>query len=157
MASRRVSFLVGIFLIGLAGIGQAQELQHFDRSSLVVATAAGPQKFVVEMALTPAQQEQGLMYRRKLAPDAGMLFDFVATQSRAFWMKNTLIPLDMLFIEASGRIADIHERAVPLSEEIIPSALPVRAVLELNGGTVARLGIKIGDVVHHPIFNNNGG
>jgi len=153
---RSILFAVAL-LIGLAGIGRAQELQHFDKSSVIVDTAAGPRKFTVEMALTPAQQEQGLMYRRKLAPDAGMLFDFVAMGSRAFWMKNTLIPLDMLFIETNGRIADIHERAVPLSEEIIPSALPVRAVLELNGGTVARLGIKIGDTVHHPIFNNNGG
>jgi uncharacterized protein len=69
-------------------------------------------------------------------------------------MKNTLIPLDMLFIAADGRIADIHERAVPLSEATIYSKVPVRAVLELNGGTVSRLGIHLGDVVHFPIFGN---
>jgi len=146
-------FLI-VLLASFAAIGHAEELQHFDRSSLVIDTAGGPRKFDVEMALTPAQQSQGLMYRRKMAPDAGMLFDFVDTAPRGFWMHNTLIPLDMLFIEASGRIADIHERAVPQSDEVIPSALPVRAVLELNGGTVSRLGIKIGDIVHHPIFGN---
>jgi uncharacterized protein len=157
MSPRRLSLLVALLLIGFTGGGRAQELQTFDKSSLTIDTASGPQKFAIELALTPAQQAQGLMYRKKLAPDAGMLFDFVNTAGRAFWMKNTLIPLDMLFIAANGRIADIHERAVPLSEAIIPSRAPVRAVLELNGGTVARLGIKIGDVVHDPIFGNGGG
>ena len=77
--------------------------------------------------------------------------------SALFWMHNTLIPLDMLFIAGDGRIADIRERAVPMSDATIPSKVPVRAVLELNGGTVARLGIKLGDVVHYAIFDANGG
>ncbi len=132
----------------------AQQLQSFDKSSLVIDTAKGPQHFDIELALTAAQEEQGLMYRPRLAADAGMLFDFGDTAPRGFWMKNTLIPLDMLFITADGRIADIHERAVPLSEDVIASSVPVRAVLELNGGTVARLGIKLGDVVRQQIFGN---
>jgi uncharacterized protein len=96
------------------------------------------------------------MFRQSLPADAGMLFDFGETRPVAFWMKNTLIPLDMLFIAADGGIADIHERAVPRSEATIEARVPVRAVLELNGGTVARLGIKRGDRVHHPIFGTGG-
>ena len=134
--------------------GTGAELATFDKSSLTIDTKTGPQHFIVELALNPAQQMQGLMYRRTMAPDAGMLFDFRDTAIRSFWMKNTVIPLDMLFITANGEIADIHERAVPQSEATIVSSAPVRAVLELNGGTVARLGIHIGDFVLHPIFGN---
>jgi uncharacterized protein len=152
----RRNLLLVFVLIGLAVAGHAQELQTFEKSSLVIETAKGPRHFEVELALTPAQEEQGLMFRQRLAPDAGMLFDFRDTAPRTFWMKNTLIPLDMLFIAANGRIADIHERAVPLSQDIIPSRVPARAVLELNGGTVSRLGIKIGDVVRYKEFGNAG-
>jgi uncharacterized protein len=146
-----------LFMLALAGFavaGHAQQLQTFEKSSLVIETRAGPKHFDVELAVTPAQEEQGLMYREHLDPDAGMLFVFNDTAPRSFWMKNTLIPLDMLFIAADGRIVDIHERAVPLSEDLIPSQVPARAVLELNGGTVARLGIKIGDVVRYKSFGN---
>jgi hypothetical protein len=142
-------------LLAFAGAANAQ-LQTYATSTLTIATAQGEQHFTVEMALTPAQQQQGLMYRRSMAPDAGMLFVFPEVQPTAFWMKNTLIPLDMLFIAANGRIADIRERAVPLSEATIPAKVPVKAVLELNGGTVARLGIKLGDVVRHAAFGNPG-
>jgi len=135
-------------------LGHGAQLATFEKSSLTIDTKTGPQPFTVELALTPPQQMQGLMYRRAMAPDAGMLFDFKDMAIRSFWMKNTLIPLDLLFIAADGRIADIHERAVPLSEASIVSSVPVRAVLELNGGTVARLGIHIGDFVLHPIFGN---
>ena len=100
------------------------------------------------------QMAQGLMYRRTLAPDAGMLFDYGAPQPVAFWMKNTLIPLDMIFIGADGAVVDVHERAVPLSLDPIESKVPARAVLEVNGGTVARLGLKVGDVVHYAFFGN---
>jgi uncharacterized protein len=134
--------------------GARAQLQTFDRSTLIIDTARGPQRFAVELALTRAQQEQGLMYRSRLAADAGMLFIFPRTATQAFWMKNTLIPLDMLFISADGMIVDIHERAVPLDETPIVSRVPVKAVLELNGGTVARLGIKKGDVVRAAAFGN---
>jgi len=150
---RRHLLFVLIFA-GFAVVGRAEQLQTFEKSSLVIETAAGPKHLDVELAVTPAQEEQGLMYREHLNPDAGMLFVFNDTAPRSFWMKNTLIPLDMLFVAADGRIVDIHERAVPLSEDIIPSQMPARAVLELNGGTVARLGIKVGDLVRHKSFGN---
>jgi uncharacterized protein len=152
---RRSFLLLLLFVCGVA-VAHAQTLQTFEKSSLVIVTAHGPKHFEVELATTPEQEEQGLMYRQRLAPDAGMLFDFNDTAPRAFWMKNTLIPLDMLFIASDGRIVDIHERAVPLSEDVIPSRVPARAVLELNGGTVSRLGIKIGDVVRYKGFGNGG-
>ena len=150
----RRNLLVVLTLAGFAVAGHAQQLQTFEKSSLVIETSAGPRHFDVELARTPAQEEQGLMYREHLDPDAGMLFVFDDTEPRSFWMKNTLIPLDMLFIAADGRIVDIHERAIPLSEDIIPSQVPARAVLELNGGTVTRLGIKVGDLVRYKSFGS---
>jgi uncharacterized membrane protein (UPF0127 family) len=119
---------------------------------LTILTAAGPRHYNVELAQTPAQMEQGLMFRRELAPDAGMIFDFKQPTVATMWMRNTLIPLDMLFVDAKGRIVNIHERAVPRSDAIIAAAAPVRAVIELNGGTAARDGIKPGDRVIFPIF-----
>jgi uncharacterized membrane protein (UPF0127 family) len=153
MIFHRRCLLVALLLLGITAGAHAQ-LATFGKSPLVIDTAKGPQRFTVELALTPEQQQQGLMFRRALAADAGMLFVFDTTRAASFWMRNTLIPLDMLFVAADGRIADIHERAVPLNEESIISKVPVRAVLELNGGTVARLGIKPGDVVHHAAFGN---
>lgn len=130
----------------------AWALETFGASELTVQTAKGPQKFAIELALSDAQMEQGLMFRRSLAPNAGMLFDFKAPTNVTMWMKNTLIPLDMLFLDNSGRIIDIHERAVPLSTDIIASHAPARYVVELNGGTAARLGIKPGDQATSPYF-----
>jgi hypothetical protein len=150
MLTRRFPVFFAIVLF-LAQPALAQ-LQTFATSQLTITSATGDHKFTVELATTPAQQEQGLMYRRSMAPDAGMLFDFGRPQPTTFWMKNTLIPLDMLFVGADGRIVNIHERAVPMSEEMIPSQGIVRAVIELNGGTAARLGIRPGDRVIYPIF-----
>lgn len=103
--------------------------------------------FQVEVAATPAARANGLMYRRELAPQRGMLFDFLAAQTIAMWMKNTLLPLDMLFVTEDGRVVTIAERAVPGSLTPIPSEVPVRYVIELNGGTVSRLRLKTGDRV----------
>ena len=94
------------------------------------------------------------MFRTNLAPDAGMLFDYKQPIVATMWMRNTLIPLDMLFVDAQGRIVNIHERAVPQSLDVIAAAAPVRAVIELNGGTAARLEIRPGDRVIYPIFGN---
>lgn len=146
MPVRRLLLLV--LLTVFPATGARAQLQSFQTSSLTIDTAKGAQHFTIELALTPAQQEQGLMFRQSLAADAGMLFVFPDDETATFWMKNTLIPLDMLFIAANGRILDLHERAVPMSEATISSKVPVRAVLEVNGGTVARLGIKDGDLVH---------
>ena len=145
--------LLAVTLPAAAGDAQPQS-QNYATAELTIVTAKGPQRFHIELAETPAQMEQGLMFRRELAPDAGMLFDFKQPTMATMWMRNTLIPLDMLFVDANGRIVNIHERAVPQSDAIIAAASPVRAVIELNGGTVARLGIKPGDRVLFPIFGS---
>lgn len=121
-------------------------------SKMTVATASGAHKFSIELATTEAQMEQGLMFRHYLAPDAGMLFDFKRPIVAQMWMKNTPIPLDMLFLDGGGKIVDLHERAVPYSLDVIASKAPARFVIELNGGTVARLGISVGDRVTSPYF-----
>ncbi len=126
-------------------------LSKFETGSLAIVTDAGRHEFKIELALTPEQRGQGLMYRREMAADAGMLFDFASRPGRAsMWMKNTFIPLDMLFIKSGGEIESIAERTVPHSLEAVSSRGSVRYVLELNGGTVARLGIGPGDRVELP-------
>jgi uncharacterized protein len=149
--------LLAFALLAAGAIGADGALAALKRTSLTIDTASATQHFTVDLAVSAEDQAQGLMFRRSLPRDAGMLFDFGTTRPAEFWMKNTLIPLDMLFIAADGHVADIHERAVPLSEATIGSKVPVRAVLEVNGGTVARLGIKEGDLVHHPIFGTAAG
>jgi len=146
MLLRRHFLVIALLLAAVP----AWALETFGTSELTIQTAAGPQKFAIELALTDAQMEQGLMYRRSMAPNAGMLFDFKQPTPVSMWMKNTVIPLDMLFLDTSGKVIDIHERAVPQSTDIIASAVPARYVIELNGGTVDRLGIKIGDQVTSP-------
>lgn len=108
-----------------------------------------------ELALTPADQERGLMFREEMPADHGMLFVFPGAEAeRGFWMKNTLIPLDMVFIRKDGTIHHIHENAVPNDLTSVRSNGPVMAVLELNGGASAKMGLKPNDVVHHPVFGN---
>ena len=121
---------------------------------LTIRSASGTHRFTVEVARTPEEQANGLMHRQSLAPDRGMLFPYQTPQPASFWMKNTLIPLDLIFADASGRIVQIAERAVPLSTALISSAGPVRAVLEVNGGTADRLGISVGDRLLHAAFRD---
>ena len=123
---------------------------RFVTDTVNLATRSAHHRFIVETARTSDEMRRGLMFREHLAPDHGMLFVYDEDQVASFWMKNTLIPLDLLFIDRSGRIVRIHERAVPLSTAIISSGEPVRAVLEVNGGTAGRLGIEVGDRVMHP-------
>jgi len=108
--------------------------------------------FLVEVARDEAAHKRGLMFRRRLAPDQGMLFDFGRPRPAAMWMRNTYIPLDILFIDATGRISKIHPQAKPHDETPIESDGRVRAVLELPGGTAARLGLMVGDRIRHPLF-----
>lgn len=144
-----------VFALVAAGPGTAAAQQNFAASTLAVETIGGGKfRFKIELAETQAQQAQGLMFRRQMAPDAGMLFIYAKPQLAAFWMKNTFIPLDMLFIAADGRIAHIHPNAAPQSEATISAPAPVKAVLEVNGGLAARLGIRVGDIVRHATFNN---
>ncbi len=121
----------------------------------VIETASGDRHvFSVELAATPQEMSKGLMNREEMAPDAGMLFLFPAKQPVAFWMKNTLIPLDMLFIDDDGTIKNIHVNAEPQSLNQIWSDGPVKSVLEVNGGLTEKLGIAAGDTVIHPFFGN---
>lgn len=126
------------------------------RNRLEVETQDGnTHLFFAELALTPAQQAQGLMHRVDMPEKTGMLFYFGGDEAeRNFWMKNTLIPLDMLFIKKDGRIHHIHENARPHDLTTIPSNGPVAAVFEINGGLSARLGIKAGDKVRSAFFNS---
>lgn len=114
----------------------------------IVSADGSEHLFHVEIAATPAAITQGLMYREEMAEDHGMLFLFARESERSFWMRNTLIPLDMLFINSEGVIRHIHENAIPLDETPVPSTEPVQMVLELNGGIVAKYGIKPGDQVY---------
>lgn len=135
------------------GTATADELVTFASDDLTVQSSDGQHHaFIVELALTPQQRAQGLMFREEMAPNAGMLFLFDREAPRSFWMRNTLIPLDLIFIDSQGMIVSIAHDAVPHDETPIPSGLPAAGVLELNGGTVARLGIKPGDRVTHRAF-----
>ncbi len=131
----------------------AAPLRAAQFKSLEIVSKSGVHVFSVEIADSPAEREKGLMFRKHLPDGQGMLFDFDSEQDIAMWMKNTYIPLDMIFIRGDGRIARIAENTTPLSTTIIPSVAPVRAVLEVAGGTAARLGIAPGDRVAFPIFN----
>jgi len=117
---------------------------------LTITTRSGTFSFTVELARSRAEQARGLMYRKSLADSAGMLFPYDPPRAVAMWMKNTYIPLDILFIDASGKIARIAPEATPLSLAIIPSGGPVAAVLELKGGTARRLGLHVGAEVRFP-------
>ena len=120
--------------------------------SLEIVTAAGRHVFQVEIANNDATREHGLMDRRYMAPDHGMLFEFDRDEPVSFWMKNTYIPLDMIFIAPSGVVTHIASNAEPLSERVVPSGGPSIAVLELDGGTAASIGLRVGDKVRHPFF-----
>ncbi len=136
------------FVVVLAGGVYAQALE-----TLSISTQGGQkQTFKVEVARNDADRAQGLMFRRSMPADQGMLFDFVRVEPVSMWMQNTYLPLDMLFIRADGTIARIAANTEPLSTRTIPSGEPVLAVLELNAGTAAKLGIKPGDRVEHPVF-----
>lgn len=135
-----------LFVLALAawsGTAGAQE-----RVPLTIETAAGESHlFQVEVAESEAERSRGLMFREEMAADHGMLFVFERPTRIAMWMKNTPLPLDMLFIGNDGRIVDLHERAVPHSLDTITAGRRARYVLEVNGGTVDRLGLAIGDRV----------
>ncbi len=121
-----------------------------DETQLSIQSATGEHTFTVEVVDTTETRAQGLMYRQELADDAGMLFDFKQERPVSFWMRNTFIPLDMLFIEADGTVLNIHVNARPHDTTSIPSAGPVQFVLEIPGGRSVELGIEAGDQVTHP-------
>jgi uncharacterized membrane protein (UPF0127 family) len=149
LLASRVLAALGIWLVFAVG-AHAQPVE-----TLTIVTQGGQRHtFQVEVARNDADRAQGLMFRRSMAADHGMLFDFRRVEPVAMWMQNTYIPLDMLFIRQNGSIARIAANTEPLSTRTIPSGEPVLAVLELNGGTAAKLGIKAGDRVEHPLFKH---
>ena len=145
-------FLAVLVLLAWLAPAAAQAPASFGRGALDIQTAGGRHHFTVEIATTQEQWSYGLMFRRALPADAGMLFVYEDDHEIQMWMKNTLIPLDMIFIKADGTILRIAERTVPQDLTTIPSQGPARGVLEVNGGTAARLGIRPGDRVLHPAF-----
>ncbi len=120
--------------------------------TLQIVTASGTHDFHVEIAKDDVSRAQGLMNRPFMPADRGMLFEFEREEPVSFWMKNTYNPLDMIFISRKGVVTNIVEKAEPLSERVIPSGPPCLAVLELNGGVAASIGLKVGDTVRHPFF-----
>jgi hypothetical protein len=128
-------------------------LASFEQGELEIVTQSGDvHRFDVELAIDPKQQSQGLMFRQRMAADSGMLFIYKPARDVVMWMQNTFLPLDMLFIKSNGFIVRIAERTVPQSTTRIPAGQKVTGVLELNGGTASRLGIKPGDQVRHSAF-----
>jgi len=146
-------WLASMLLVVVLGTGSIAEDRRPEVLSISVA-GGKTHTFEVEIAETFEEKARGLMHRRSLALDGGMLFVYTKELRQSMWMKNTLIPLDMLFIRQNGRIAHIHERAVPGSLATISSRGRVLAVLELRGGTAARLGIRKGDRVAYTIFKD---
>ena len=138
---------LSVSVLGAIPAGAQRNPVVFSKSPILIESGGKSHKFTVELALSQQQQMQGLMFRRQMAPDAGMLFVYRREEPNAMWMRNTFLPLDMLFIGRDGVVKKIVERAVPLSETTIRSGGPVVAVLELNAGTVSRLGLKPGDKV----------
>ncbi|MEH2534051.1 uncharacterized membrane protein (UPF0127 family) [Bradyrhizobium sp. AZCC 1588] len=137
-----------LFILCANPAAQAASVQPLE-----IATKSGVRVFLVEMATTEEEKTQGLMYRKELPDGKGMLFDFSPEQQISMWMKNTYIPLDMIFIRADGRILRIAENTEPHSTKIISSGGLARGVLEVIAGTAQKYGIQPGDRVAHPLFN----
>ena len=136
-----------VVIVAFAGAARSDGLE-----ALQIATATGTHDFQVEIARDEASRARGLMDRRFMPADHGMLFEFDREAPESFWMKDTYIPLDMIFISRAGVVTNIAANAEPLSERAIPSGPPCMAVLELNGGAAARIGLKVGDRLRHPFF-----
>lgn len=139
------AFVALLFVTSYAG-AVAQETFPSEKLE-IVNTSGKTHAFTVEVASSDGQRQQGLMFRKSMGEDRGMLFDFKEDRDVMMWMKNTFIPLDMLFISKAGKITHIHPNAVPHSEDIISSNGQVRYVLELNGGAAKKLGLAVGDAV----------
>jgi len=127
------------------------------QDTIEIVTRTGVRAFSVELATNTAERAVGLMYRKELPEGRGMLFDFHNDQPVQFWMHNTYISLDMIFIAGDGRVVRVAENAKPMSDELIPSGRPVRAVLEVIAGTARKFGIAPGDRVTGSFFGKGGG
>ena len=138
------SLILLLAATGAAGAGDCRE------GALDMRGPFGAARFDVEVADDPEERAQGLMFVERMAPMSGMLFVYERPQRASFWMRNTLIPLDMIFAGADGRVTRIHENAIPGDETPIPGGDEVKYVLELNGGMAGRLGLSVGDEMRHP-------
>lgn len=148
--TRRIK-AAGIGLVVALGLGAATLLSAGADPAGTLVTRSGQHDIQIEVADTPDEREYGLMNRQSLPADTGMLFDFEIDRPVTMWMKNTYIPLDMVFMDAKGTVTHIAVNAQPLSLDLIESGGPVRYVLELNGGAAARYGLKVGDRLDHPL------
>jgi uncharacterized membrane protein (UPF0127 family) len=153
------------FLLMVTGVGGLWAAESADADpaaqgwarpeDVMITTAKGDlAAFTVEIAVSEEEIRRGLMGRTSLADNAGMLFVFENARERAFWMHNTLISLDILFVDEDGKIVKIHENARPQDDTPLPSGAPVLGALEIRGGLAAALGIRAGDTVHHNLFGN---
>ena len=143
-ARRWAAFGLLVLAVGANAPALAEPLE-----TLQVVTASGTHTFEVEIAADDASRERGLMNRRFMPANRGMLFEFEQNAPVSFWMKNTYIPLDMIFISPAGRVTNVVAEAEPLSERVIPSGPPCAAVLEVNGGVARSIGLEVGDTVRH--------
>ena len=139
-------FLALLAVAPLAGLAQS------DRNVLAIETSSGSHPFNVDVMRSQPDLEKGLMFRKSIPADYGMLFDFQREQNIMMWMKNTFIPLDIIFMDKTGKVVGIIANAEPMSEKILSVGVPTDAVLEVRGGTAARIGLKVGDRVRDAIF-----
>jgi uncharacterized protein len=146
------SCLAAMVLVLAVGLSWSASADFGVFEPLTISSKSGPHEFQVEVMHTDEEQARGMMFRRSLAPDRGMLFQFPAPKVAAFWMQNTYVSLDMIFINQDGTIHRIEERAEPLSTRSISAGAPVLAVLEVAAGTATRLGLAPGDRVTHAMF-----
>ncbi len=137
-------------LVGVAVVARAEA----PLEALTIDTASGPHRFKVEVMRTEPDRERGLMYRKTMARDHGMLFEYQSEQPVTFWMHNTYLPLDLIFIARDGRVANVAHDAKPMDDALIPSAGPALGVLELDAGMAKAIDLKAGDVVHHKMFGD---
>jgi len=143
-----------LLVAACAAVATLDSARAAGEATIQITSSTGPHSFLVKLATNDAERERGLMFVKQLPQGQGMLFDFKQDQPVAFWMHNTYISLDMIFIRGDGTITHVVEAAKPLSDKLIPSQGPVRAVLEVIAGTVSALGIKPGDHVTGSIFGD---
>jgi uncharacterized protein len=149
--SRRLPFSLA-FVVLLATFAPQLGLAQAGHNVLSINTASGAHKFTVDVMRSDADLEKGLMFRKSIPADYGMLFDFQHEQNVMMWMKNTFIPLDMIFMDKTGKVVGIIANAEPMSEKVLAVGKPTDAVLEVRGGTAAKIGLKVGDRVDDLIF-----
>jgi len=143
------------FAQSLPGGRPLEDLARFPTTTLEIRSAGRKASFDIWVADTPPREEQGLMFVRDLPADRGMIFLEATPRIASMWMKNTYIPLDMVFIRADGRVAAVFANTVPFSETVISANEPVKAVLEIKGGEAARRGIQVGDLVTSPVLKTS--